>query len=319
MFTILLPLDGSPLAEQAVPAAAAIAKDLEGAIELLLVQVENPLARHATSGVIQQPRTTAEEYLQRVADRIAASGVPPANVTFAALPGEEVDVICRRAKQRGAQLIVMTTHGRTGFSRLWLGSVADGVVRKSAVPVLLLRAREASEAAPRVPPRDFLIPVDGSKLAEQVIDRVLDEAADTASKLTLFQVVRPVPQVVADPNVGYAVVSTAIVDDGATEAARSLAERYVTELAGRVRARRPRLFVETRVIVAEAVAQAIIAAADAVQADAIAMTTHGRGASRLIVGSTADKVLRGAAVPLLVYRPRVRAPRVLRRVRRQRA
>jgi len=148
MFTILVPLDGSPPAEEALPVAATIAKDLEGSIDLLLVQVKNPLDRHTTSSLVEQPRTVSEEYLQRAADRAASFGIPAQNVSYAVVGGEEVDVICGRAKQRGAQLIVMTTHGRSGLGRLVLGSVAETVLRATRTPILLVRAASAPVQAP---------------------------------------------------------------------------------------------------------------------------------------------------------------------------
>jgi nucleotide-binding universal stress UspA family protein len=315
MYRILVPLDGSALAESAIVPACAIARHANGSIDLLVAHVPELFVTDGEMIRGQTPRMLEEEYLKRTAEQASAeSGVL---VTRAIANGNAVDKICGRARQLGACLIVMTTHGRTGFSRAWMGSVADGVVRESKIPVLLIRARDNAVAGtPAL--RHFLAALDGSALAEQVLTPVLRQLASQGATLTLVQVVRPIPQTFVDPVVPYAVIP-GIIDDATTAELIRNARAYLDGVAANV-ATRCAATVQTRVIVDRSPANGILALADEVHADAVALTTHGRGMSRLLVGSVADKVLRGTTVPLLLFRPRVRkaarlADRVTRRVK----
>jgi nucleotide-binding universal stress UspA family protein len=212
-------------------------------------------------------------------------------------------VICARALDEGADLVVMTSHGRTGFSRAWLGSVADGVVRRAAVPVLLLRIADTSgRPDERTVPRfgRILVPLDGSRQAAVVLDPAAALAQASGATLVLLRVVQPVP-IASVPPMGFA-GGAVVVDDAATQVlardARQDLEREARELAERgVSA------VEQHVIVEPGVARAILDFANRHRVDLIAMASHGRGASRLVIGSIADKLLRGSALPILLRRP----------------
>ena len=318
MYKILVPLDGSLIAEQAIATATLIAQEQSGSLELLLVRGPGPIASSLATTRGEQPVTVEEEYLKRVADRIARESDIP--VSVAVLVGEPHSVICRRARKIEAAMIVMTTHGRTGISRAWLGSVADRVVRESDRPVLLVRAREESPAAVSARLSHVLVPLDGSALAEQVIEAVLRQASSNDITVTLLQVIAPIPEVAVEPLVGYpfAVASTTHVDQAATQAAEKTASSYLESLAQKMRKRQPRLAVNTRVLVDDRPARAILDAARDSRADVIAMTTHGRGASRLFVGSIADKLLRASSIPLLVVRAAPTRLRLARSVARNR-
>src|SRR5437899_8764831 len=134
---VLVPLDRSPLAEQALGQAAAIARAAHAEIDVVLVHEPLQFTGYR-NGTLNDDMIKAEEaYLESVATELSSSASVP--VTHAVVSGSPVDMICARARETGANLIVMTSHGRTGLSRAWLGSVADAVVRRSAVPVLMLR------------------------------------------------------------------------------------------------------------------------------------------------------------------------------------
>lgn len=126
--TICVPLDGSLLAEQALAEAQLIASCTDAALVLVSV-----VAR-ADDGAAE-----AREYLERIADRLRAHRI---TVHMKVVEGAPADQIIRTAEAAEADLIVMATHGRTGLQHLWLGSVATKVVHDSALPVLLVRARE---------------------------------------------------------------------------------------------------------------------------------------------------------------------------------
>ena len=303
MFTkLLVPLDGSLLAEQAVTTAAAIARESGAAVDLILVH-----QKLRALGVSASPEMEAHQwrdddrYLEALAEEIrSGAGVP---VTHVVPTGDPVEMICARALDESADLVVMTSHGRTGFSRLWLGSTADGVVRRSTVPVLLLRPQEAVPRARRARTGlgRIVVPLDGSAFAEEVIPVAAELARAQDGHLLLLRVVRPVPMSVSGPATAWS-GAVAIEDEAATkllahEARQDLA-RVVQMLADR-----GITGAEPHVVVEPGVAAAITAFAAAQRANAIALSTHGRGASRLVVGSVADKVLRGTDLAVILRRP----------------
>ena len=159
---ILVPLDGSPLAEDAIGLAAAIAR-AEGA-EIDLVMVHEPLfaAQSADPTWTGKQIVAEDRYLRDIAAELATGAGVTAQQTL--LHGKPSDLIVTRALDAGADLIVMTSHGRTGWSRAWMGSVADAVMRGSNVPVLMVRANDLrrDRRALRAPIRRILVPLDGS-------------------------------------------------------------------------------------------------------------------------------------------------------------
>jgi len=140
---VLLPLDGSPLAEQALPHAIAQAGHSQA--ELILLRVIEPWARGtglslaAHERLKQQAATWAREYLERIAADVQQQGIRVQVVTVDGRPHVE---IAEFAEGNQVDLIVMSTRGQSGLSRWLMGSVADRVVRGATVPVLLVRARK---------------------------------------------------------------------------------------------------------------------------------------------------------------------------------
>ena len=143
---ILVPLDGSSLAEAALPKAVELAGS-SGARLLLLRAAE----AHTLPGVdpteaqIKAVRE-AEEYLTQVAERLGASGLR--NVERAVWYGPAPYAVVEAARLHKVDLIVMTTHGRSGLGRLILGSVAESVLRGTTTPILVVRAAEAPVELP---------------------------------------------------------------------------------------------------------------------------------------------------------------------------
>jgi nucleotide-binding universal stress UspA family protein len=174
--------------------------------------------------------------------------------------------------------------------------MADRLVRAAPVPLLLIRSSE-SDASSKLNDRDLfhhiLVPLDGSRLAETALDHALAMATLAGARCTLFAAVPP------QFDVGGHVFHL-----GEEEQQRALekAEIYLKEVARRVSNRGP--VIDTRVVIHPHAAPAILEASRELGADLITMATRGRGGvSRLVLGSTADKVLRGADVPLLLHRP----------------
>jgi nucleotide-binding universal stress UspA family protein len=133
---IVVPLDGSALAEAALPKAIEIAKTTPGArIALVRAAEASAFVGDAVEAQVRVVRA-AEDYLEEVAARVRTAGV---TVTASVWYGAAAASIVEMAEFAQADLIVMTTHGRTGFGRLVMGSVAEAVLRATHTPVLLLR------------------------------------------------------------------------------------------------------------------------------------------------------------------------------------
>jgi nucleotide-binding universal stress UspA family protein len=145
----LVPLDGSMVAESIIPFILEIAGplDMEVALVRVLVPVP-PMAvegtRHVVIEDVAKLRAEAEEYLASIAADLRAKGV---SVTTAVRRGEPVAEILAGAREVDADLIAMTTHGRSGLSRLLFGSVAAAVLSHAEIPVFLMRQTAAQVAA----------------------------------------------------------------------------------------------------------------------------------------------------------------------------
>ncbi len=300
--SILVPLDGSPFAEHALPLAASLARRAGASLRLLQVTPAladvyfwvpppgDPFARE----LHQRNRSAAEGYLEDVGRRLESAGAGP--VAGAAVEGELgiAESIRAHAAAVGADLVVMTTHGRGPLARWWLGSVADELVRSLAAPVLLVRPREApTNLGEDVVLRHLLLALDGTALAERVLEPAVDVGKAMNADLTL---VRVVPAALPSGSAPGAPAGIEKVGEGL----RQEAERYLQKVAEALRAEG--MPVQARVIAAEHPGAAILEAA-AAGIDLVALETHGRRRlSRLLLGSVADKVVRGSSLPVLVGR-----------------
>ena len=298
--TIIVPLDGSPFAEGAVATAAALAQHSGG--ELVLLRVHEAYAYESTdySRLGDLSRHEQNEYLALMAEHVEQTYGLAAE--RALLDGPVASSICRFALGMQSPLIVISTHGRTGFSRLWLGSVADEVMRYATAPVLMLRHQ--GKAISRTTARahafaNVLVPLDGSDFAEEALPHALAITEAFEAKLTLLRVVAPIAAPAPMYAVPYAAPPT---DEEELEHRLDGANEYVHELARRTALDQPGLAVATDVRVAEAPARAILDSAKASGADTVALATHGRGLSRVVIASVTDKVLRGGPDAVLVLR-----------------
>lgn len=285
---ILVPLDGSGLAEQALPTALDIAERTGGRVHLVLVHVPDGAEQPERLRLIPSHEQAAE-YLRSVADRcrVEAGLVVRTEV----LQGVIATELATYAQAHEVGLVVMTSHGQGGISRAWFGSVADALVRRLRVPVLLLRPIPGAVLdQPLARPRHLLVPVDGSALSARVLGPAAGLGALWAARLTLLHVLPP----------AGAHDSTAF--DGCREDPVACAELMLDELASPLR--REGHAVDIAVVVAASPAKAILDYACTHAVDAIALATRGQGGwERVAVGSVADKVMRGALLPLVLYRP----------------
>ena len=135
--TILVPLDGSPVAEAALAPAVALAREAGAKLVLLRAAEAHTLPTADPIEAQVDVMREAQEYLARTRARVAGAGV--ADVEVSAWYGPPVEAIVEAARYREADLIVMSSHGRSGVARLIMGSVAERVLRSTRVPILVIR------------------------------------------------------------------------------------------------------------------------------------------------------------------------------------
>jgi nucleotide-binding universal stress UspA family protein len=310
--SILVPLDGSPFGEHALPLVLDLARKAKVTIHLTQVLLppgafapESPLLNDSAllQRLAEQQKAAQQGYLDAVARRLTAAGAPRVQTWL--LDGDIPGMIRHQAETVAADLVVMTTHGRGPLARFWMGSVADELVRSLRVPLLLVRPSEQPADLEKPPPlKHILAPLDGSALSEQIIQPALALGALTEADFTLVRVVRPpVPRVFAVEGHSLGERAEGLIRhaDEVYQRNRRAAEEYLNRVAAPLRERD--LVVVTRIEVDESPAAAILRDTNAV--DLVALATHGRGGlKRLFLGSVADKLVRGSPVPVLVLRPK---------------
>jgi nucleotide-binding universal stress UspA family protein len=291
-------LDGSRFSEHALPPAAGIARRAGAALHLVRVHPPSVVGEGVVAFGMTDREAWAQEqsYLDAVAARLtAATGVV---ATTRVLDGPVPAVLHEHAVSRGIDLVVMTTHGHGPFSRFWLGSVADQLAHRLPIPLLLVRPHDAPVDLAREPALGrLLVGLDGSPRAEAVLGPALGLARLTGAGVALVRVVLR-PPVYGMDLPAYAQAGT---DLAVLEELRNEAQAYLTRVADRLRGEGHA--VEARVAVHTHAAMALLEEATRTGCDLIALETHGRrGLPRLFLGSVADKVVRGAGVPVLLHR-----------------
>jgi len=300
--SIVVPVDGSVFGELALPVALGIACKTGG--EVRIVTVITPLPsmqppvdgdRQAEVESLDLAREKAAAYLAELQKRMILSGcdVP---ISCHVEVGPVVEKLEDHSRSARADLLVLTTHGRGPLQRAWLGSVADTLVRRTPCPILAVRPREGERAEPReVEFRHILVTLDGSPESREVLPLARAVAHRFGSRITLLRIIPP-PFPLSSPYIPHAAQEFR-GHAAETEAAHAVLEKEAASLA----AEGFRVEVESRL--GAHPAQGILDMAADAGVDLIAMATHGRGGvSRLILGSVADKVIRGGTVPVLLHR-----------------
>ncbi len=297
--TLLVPLDGSALADAAVPHAVALARKLTCGIVLARIHARAAIV----SGPIEMPvmiqdlewdaQVQAEEaaWLQsRAADLAASSGIAVDAEMRIGSPANQIIAI---AIERKVRAIVISTHGSSGFAPGWLGSVADAVVRHAPCPVLAMCEKAVAEPPHTV---SMLVLLDGSDISEAILPETEEFARAIGAEVELMRVVAPAA-------VNESVVADAVAAPTATTGDVTSRATHELERAA-VMLRQRGLTVSTRVLVGRNASQSILRHIAAARPGIVAMATHGRGLSRLFLGSVADRVLREGGRPTLIFRPR---------------
>ncbi|HEY3081218.1 MAG TPA: universal stress protein [Chloroflexota bacterium] len=283
MRAILVPLDGTAQSQRVLPCAEALARGTDG--WLLLMEAAEGYAFYEEDARLAR-RTAlaaAEQYLAELERSERGRGVAAARVL---LEGPPVPAILAAAESSDADLIVMATHARSGLDRLVAGSVAEEVLRRSSVPLLLVPPG-AGEPPPSEGTLRVLVPLDGSRLAEAALEAAAALAPPSRLELLLLRVAEPPDR----------------VQSRRQPASQTIAAHM--HAADRLRPLRAAGAVVTaEVRSGRDPAETIAAVARERSCHLIAMATHGRsGLARLLLGSVAAATLARASVPVLLVRP----------------
>lgn len=305
---ILVPLDGSSLADAAVPHAIELARRMGGALHVVRVHAPMaPVTVEAPPLVFPDARIEAEVVMTKRAWLDArskeigrGSGLTVHSEFRIGQPGAE---IVAAAADCDAKVIVCTTHGTGGWAPHWFGSVTDYVIRHTLKPVLAMSAA-ATERTTK--PSAMLVLLDGSEMSEAILPDVKSFAKAFGASVELFRVV--VPPWVGDSEM----VLTPGIDRFGIDAFAEEAKHELDAVAEDLRA--AGLSVTSRVELQNGPARRILEHIEKSNPDIVALATHGRGIARLLVGSVADKVLRASSRPMLCVRPqRTAAVEAIRR------
>jgi len=302
MKSVFVPLDGSRFAEAALPAAFRLAKATGARIRLALVHAASSGIGLGSEGVTAETTALDDEvrYLEAVAGRLDPGDDD--QVELLRLDGRPGPSLTQAITSGGDDVVVMATHGRGAFSRFWLGSVTDYLVRHVDVPVLLIRPEGEEPVYREIRFGHVLVPLDGSRAAEAILPplvTLIRALATDEVRVSLLAVVEPAVLAVGEVGLPYAVPA----DPRVLEEHRQTAERRLAQVSEQVSGSLAGATVQARVTVGQP-ALAILEFARDQAVDLIAMTTHGEGGlRRLLIGSVADKVIRAGALPVFVLRP----------------
>jgi nucleotide-binding universal stress UspA family protein len=295
MYTrMLIPLDGSQVAEQVLPYARCLAKALTIPVDLLEVAdietlrlLANPERGRYLDTLLSEKMENSESYLETVAQSF--EGTP---VTCIVEKGKAEDVVIERAAADKGTLIVMATHGRSGIQRWVLGSVTDKVLHGSNNHLFLIRAQDQAKAEGEALLKKVIVPLDGSPVAEMVLPYVIDLAKKMRLEVVLVRAFA-LPAATADEYQTYTDELIGLIE---AEARDYLAEK-VKEMKGKGLQN-----VSSAVNVGYG-AEEIITLARKTPDNFIAMCTHGRsGVKRFVLGSVTDRVVRHSGDPVLIIR-----------------
>lgn len=292
---ILVPLDGSETAEQALAVGASIARRTGAALHLVTVQEPIPAAVTAEVGQygVELERESRHELNRYLTGTLATTrGIAGIEVQGEVLDGIAADVLAEYVEDHAIGLVAMTTHARKGLARWWLGSVADRLLRRVSIPVLLLHPSDLPQPTRF---RRLLVALDG-EIEEPVLEAALALGSlEEGAEYILFRVAEPPIPLLTPLAASPSQLGQPHLERAAEEAAREYLERVVERLrAGGHK-------VSWRVVRARDIPEQVVELARETGADCIALGTHGAGGiERFLVGSVADKVVRGTTLPVLV-------------------
>ena len=297
---IMVPTDGSGFDREAIRVGLRIAERCDATVRLVRVLATGsffgasgtPEATPIAPDLARSERDNALSELYSLAAECRTAS--KADITVDLHAGPVNDVLQGYARRNDVDLIVISTHARSGISRLSLGSVTDSLIRHTTIPVLVVKP-STSYLNPQVREvfRRILVPLDGSMLAEQILPPVLTLASLEDAEITLLNVLVPQSysqKEIADPSLPW------------WDKDIAAAQSYLFRIAGKLR--RTGVPVTTDIVISENIAGAIGDFASREKANLIAIATHGRGGlNRMLHGSVADAVMHSARISMLVFKP----------------
>ncbi|MFN2141565.1 MAG: universal stress protein [Candidatus Promineifilaceae bacterium] len=286
---ILVPLDGSALAESALSLAEQFIEGSEG--RLILLRVVPYFTVLAADPLLYEEMNRLGEdealaYLRSIRNELP----DPGKADIVCQVGSAADSILQYSIENDVDLIVMSSHGRSGINRWVYGSVAERIMSQAPCPTLIINARQSSQEGA---PSKILVPLDGSGLAEQALHPALDLAQLLDAELYLLSVTTS-----GELRIETASEAGAFADIENGEVVK--AKDYLQDLAENLDYQKVNCAVE---IASGSVAEAIMDYAAENGMELIIMSSHGRtGLKRWVYGSVAEKVLRGACCATMIVR-----------------
>lgn len=300
---ILVPLDGSGFGEQALDWATLVAKRAGARMHLVHVRepliVADPLFQQTLVDVETQEE--AQEYLDSLLNRLADPGIRSATRTVV-LEGAVGESLRQYALSHQIDLVVMTTHGRGPWAKFWEGSIAETLVRTVPVSILLIRANEQGDGSEHLGRKSgfqhILMPTPTEAPPFEHSGAAWEIARLFGSRVTLLHVRPSGSQEMAAANIGQP-----NTDEGAPLHRSGSGEPHDdSRIQFGEWASEPSVAVDRHVVEHDVPAEAILAEAERLGCDLIAMETRCRtGLSRLVKGSTADWIVRHASAPVLLH------------------
>jgi nucleotide-binding universal stress UspA family protein len=279
---LLVPLDGSDIAEMVLPYVITITGTFSREVILVTAAEADSLGKsHFFASYLETTAASLRKSMHKPGIAISAK----------VLKGKPAEEILRYAKEMKSDLIIVAGHGGSSGSPLQLGSVATRILAASPKPVLLVK-RKVDAVSKEGSITRIMVPLDGSKMSADALMIAESMAAGLKAELVLFQAVEPVRYVP-----GFETMAPNIVLPSDDEIKRSAA-KYLDEIAAPLKQKGSKV---SSVVISDAPAEAILDYADSGNIDIIAMTTHGfSGIKRWVFGSTTEKVLQASEKPVLV-------------------
>lgn len=293
---VLVPLDGSRMAEAALGHAVAVATALDAGLVLLRVVEGGPALTDpaATSVDWRLRRVEAEAYLRQVAARLAEEGMDAGTEV---VEGKAADEIVQFVTGRGVDLVVLASHGLGGALEFPFGGTVHKVLASAPASVMVIRPpSEGAPSAARVAYRRILVPVDGSPASEWALCLAASIARRHGAELLILQIV-PVPNLTSE-RLPRSAEETKLLGR-LQELQRERGLRYLREMEARLA--QAELGVRCRVESAAHVAQGVQEVAAEEGADLIALSAHGTAEASFPYGKVAQRLLARSPAPVLVF------------------
>jgi nucleotide-binding universal stress UspA family protein len=300
---ILVPLDGSTVAEGVLPYVRALAPVLKAKVELLkigerdaAVDIANPMVGQYMDRVGAALRSQSEDYLDGIKrtfkDVVIGHGTRI---------GKPAEIIAEEGDREEDTLIAMSTHGRGGVGRWLMGSVTDKVIHLATTPMLVVKSTDEALPESETELKTIIVPLDGSVLAEAVLPMAMAIAKALKLEVLLIRSISLPTTYAAGPE--YAPWPTENfteeMEKQSTDALDKTAAQLKLEGVEKIRI----------MVVTGPPAIQVVDIAKETPNSLVIMSTHGRsGVGRFVLGSVADRVVRHAGSPVLLMRAGVVAP-----------